>query len=76
MSVVEGYSKTMLDGRQEDLKPPVMWSRNNRRSVKNDSISRMSELRRKAGEAELCLKYFVSAAPSNCTPFQLLVPQK
>jgi len=66
----------MLDGRQEDLKPPVMWSRNNRRSVKNDSISRMSELRRKAGEAELCLKYFVSAAPSNCTPFQLLVPQK
>lgn len=56
----------MLDGRQEDLKPPEMWSRNNRRSGKSDTISRMSELRRKAGEAELCLKYFVSSVTSNC----------
>lgn len=58
----------MLDGWQEDLKPPEMWSRNNRRSGKSDTISRISELRRKAGEAELCLKYFVSSVTvtSNC----------
>lgn len=56
----------MLDGRQEDLKPPEMWSRNNRRSGKSDTISRMPELRRKAGEAELRLKYFVSSVTGNC----------